>query len=392
MVQQLTIRNLPLGDLKPAKYNPRKDLKPGDPEWDKLARSISEFGLVEPLVWNERTGNLVGGHQRLKVLKSQGIETVPVAVVDLELEQEKALNVALNKIAGDWEPTPLADLLSELSNNGLLEVTGFEEAELEALIDELTPRSLDDLVDPEIDEVNVESVTKLGDVWQLGDHRLICGDCTDASVMAQVMQEQRAAVAFADPPYNVGYEYADTDDNRSEDDYRDFCQQWFAVLQGVSEKQIVTPGPMNLSQWIKQGAIHAIGIWQKVNGHGGSKIAMFTRWEPLLFLGERWRRGREGDVFSYATERTNEVEDHTCPKPLKLLGDLVESYSKPRDLWVDPFLGSGTTLIACEQLGRKCYGIELSPHYCDLIVRRWETLTGRKAERVTDGQTDQADT
>ena len=146
----MEVRDLPVSSLKPAKYNPRKDLQPGDPEWDKLARSITEFGLVEPLVWNELTGNLVGGHQRLKVLKSQGVETVPVAVVSLDASQEKALNVALNKIAGDWEPTPLADLLSALSNEGLLELTGFDEAELDKLISDFAPMDFES--QPRLDE------------------------------------------------------------------------------------------------------------------------------------------------------------------------------------------------------------------------------------------------
>lgn len=132
----MDIKTVPIGDLNPAPYNPRKDLKPGDPEYERLKKSIETFDLVEPVIWNKRTGNVVGGHQRLKVLKARGDKEVTVSVVDLDAKQEAALNVALNKISGEWDFPKLKDLLVDLDDGDFdLTLTGFDEAELKRLID-----------------------------------------------------------------------------------------------------------------------------------------------------------------------------------------------------------------------------------------------------------------
>src|SRR5690606_16211160 len=128
------IATIPVSEIQFAPYNPRKDLKPGDPEYDALRRSIEQFGNVVPVVWNKRTGNLVGGHQRMKVLLELGATEVPAVVVDLDLVQEKTLNVALNKIQGEWDRDLLGQLLKELDAEGTLELTGFEHSEFEALL------------------------------------------------------------------------------------------------------------------------------------------------------------------------------------------------------------------------------------------------------------------
>jgi ParB-like chromosome segregation protein Spo0J len=143
----MRIERVPLNKINPAPYNPRRDLKPGDPDYEKLKRSIDTWGLVEPLVWNKRTGNLVGGHQRLKILQEQDVTEVEVSVVDLDQTSEKALNVALNKIEGDWEPKRLAALLEELDAETDLTLTGFGHEELDRMLTELIPQDLDALLD-----------------------------------------------------------------------------------------------------------------------------------------------------------------------------------------------------------------------------------------------------
>jgi ParB-like chromosome segregation protein Spo0J len=150
--KMMEIRKIPINDINPAPYNPRKDLKPGDSEYEKLKRSIDEFDLVEPLVWNETTGNLVGGHQRLKILVDRGDKEVEVSVVHLDDEHEKALNIALNKIQGDWDYTKLKDLLEELDTGNIdIELTGFDNDELEKLMTQIyEPANIDDLLE-EID-------------------------------------------------------------------------------------------------------------------------------------------------------------------------------------------------------------------------------------------------
>jgi ParB-like chromosome segregation protein Spo0J len=142
------VRKIPIGQLNPAAYNPRKDLQPGDPEYEKLKKSIQEFGYVEPIVWNKRTGNIVGGHQRYKVLLDMGMSEIDCVVVDLDEEKEKALNIALNKISGDWNTTLLKDLLREIDNSSIdITITGFDEEEIEALMTNTAPMDIDELLE-----------------------------------------------------------------------------------------------------------------------------------------------------------------------------------------------------------------------------------------------------
>ena len=194
-------------DLIPADYNPRKDLKPGDPEYDKLKRSMEQFGYVEPVIWNKTTGRVVGGHQRLKVLMDMGVTEVECVVVDLDEEREKALNIALNKISGDWDKDKLMLLISDLQGADFdVSLTGFDPAE----IDDLFKDSLKDGVkDDEFDvdaELQKPTITKAGDVWTLGRHRLVCGDSTKPETFALLMESLKANLVITDPPYNVNYE------------------------------------------------------------------------------------------------------------------------------------------------------------------------------------------
>lgn len=171
----MRVERVPIDKINPAAYNPRKDLQPGDPEYDKLQRSIERFGFVEPLVWNERTGNLVGGHQRFKILVARGDTEIEVSVVDLDEAEERALNVALNKIEGEWDQEKLRELLAGLESRGFdLSLTGFSDDEIDNLLSDLEQPSDDD----EVPEPGGEVITQPGDVWTLGRHHLMCGDST----------------------------------------------------------------------------------------------------------------------------------------------------------------------------------------------------------------------
>jgi DNA modification methylase len=212
-----------------AQYNPRKDLKPGDPEYEKLRRSIEEFGFVEPLVWNERTGNLVGGHQRLKILLAQGVRDVQVSVVNLDDQRERALNIALNKISGDWDNEKLKDLLEELDTGDFdVELTGFTETEIEDL---MTQFNVDDGEEQEkfdpakaLQEI-IEPRIKPGEVWQLGVHRLICGDSTDLEIWNRLLSGSKVDLVVTSPPYNVGIKYASYKDKQARENYLDFLRK-----------------------------------------------------------------------------------------------------------------------------------------------------------------------
>ena len=180
-------------DLIPADYNPRKDLKPGDPEYDKLKRSMEQFGYVEPVIWNKTTGRVVGGHQRLKVLMDMGVTEVECVVVELDEEREKALNIALNKISGDWDKDKLMLLISDLQGADFdVSLTGFDPAE----IDDLFKDSRKDRVKEDDFDVDAElenpAITKAGDVWTLGRHRLVCGDSTKAETFSLLMDGLKA--------------------------------------------------------------------------------------------------------------------------------------------------------------------------------------------------------
>jgi len=186
-------------------------LRPGDPDYEKLKRSIAEFDCVEPLVWNRRSGNLVGGHQRLKVLIARGDSEVPCVVVDMPPEREKALNLALNKISGDWDKDKLARLLDELVQVPEFDVglTGFDVPEVSQLLDRLLPEDAEDDgfdVEKELEAIQ-EPQTTPGELIELGPHRVLCGDCTEPQDVARLMGEATAQLIFTDPPYGVRLMY-----------------------------------------------------------------------------------------------------------------------------------------------------------------------------------------
>lgn len=203
----MRIETLPVAKLTPADYNPRKDLQPGDPEYEKLKRSLEEFGYVEPVIWNKTTGHVVGGHQRLKVLIDTGATEVDCVVVELNAEKEKALNIALNKINGDWDKEKLALLIADLKGSDFdVSLTGFEPVELDAMFKDAQRGAVaDDDFDVEA-ELKEPAITHRGDLWQLGRHRLVCGDSTDPAVYALLMDNKLANLVVTDPPYNVDYE------------------------------------------------------------------------------------------------------------------------------------------------------------------------------------------
>lgn len=225
-----------ISKLNPAEYNPRKDLKPGDPEYEKLKRSIQEFGYVEPIIWNSKTGNVVGGHQRLKILKEQGIKEIECVVVDMDEQREKALNIALNKVRDEWDLPLLKDLLQELDKSMFdISLTGFYAVEIDELFTQIHDKEVkEDSFDAEkaAEEIK-EPVTKYGDIWLLGRHRLMCGDATLLHDILTLMDGRRTNLCITDPSYNVDYEGATKDklkianDKMSSQKFYEFLLQSF---------------------------------------------------------------------------------------------------------------------------------------------------------------------
>ena len=193
----MNIKTIPINQINPATYNPRADLKPDHPEYQKLKRSVEEFGLVDPLIINERTGNLIGGHQRFKVIQDLGYTEVEVVVVDLPIEKEKALNIALNKIQGHWDEEKLISILDELCELPEFDIScaGFDQSEISGLHDKYTDtKDGDDFdVDAEINNID-KPVTQKGDLIKIGSHRILCGDSSDIESLEKLFEGHKATL------------------------------------------------------------------------------------------------------------------------------------------------------------------------------------------------------
>lgn len=384
-------------DLIPADYNPRKDLKPGDPEYDKLKRSMEQFGYVEPVIWNKVTGRVVGGHQRLKVLMDMGVTEVECVVVELNDEREKALNIALNKISGDWDKDKLMLLISDLQGADFdVSLTGFDPAE----IDDLFKDSLKDgIKDDEFDvdaELQKPTITKAGDVWTLGRHRLVCGDSTKPETFALLMESLKANLVITDPPYNVNYEGGAgkiKNDNMENAAFYDFLLAAFQNTEEVMADDASiyvfhadTEG-LNFRKAFTDAGFYLSGtcIWKKQSLVLGRSPYQWQH-EPILFGWKKkgrhqWYTGRkEFTIWEFDKPKKN--KDHPTMKPIPLLAYPILNSSMSNAIVLDPFGGSGSTLIACEQTDRVCRTIELDEKFCDVIVKRYIEQVG-KADDVS---------
>jgi DNA modification methylase len=384
-------------ELLPADYNPRKDLKPGDPEYDKLKRSIEQFGYVEPVIWNKVTGRVVGGHQRLKVLIDMGITEVDCVVVEMDAEKEKALNIALNKISGEWDKDKLALLITDLQGADFdVSLTGFDSAELDALFkDSIKDGIHDDDFDVET-ELKKPPITKLGDVWTLGRHRLVCGDSTKTDTFDLLMAGAKANLVITDPPYNVNYEGNAgkiKNDNMANDAFYSFLLSAFQNTEAVMADDASiyvfhadTEG-LNFRRAFSDAGFFLSGccIWKKQSLVLGRSPYQWQH-EPVLFGWKKkgkhqWYTGRkETTIWEFDKPKKN--GDHPTMKPIPLLAYPIMNSSMSNTLVLDPFGGSGSTLIACEQSDRSCYTIELDEKFCDVIVKRYIEQVG-SADKVS---------
>ena len=447
MEQNLRTEKRKLGALIAADYNPRKALTPDDAEYQKIKNSILEFGYVDPIIVNE-DGTIIGGHQRCTVLKDLGYTEVDVVVVSLDKQREKALNIALNKITGEWDEVKLKDLLLDLDLGDFdISLTGFEQDDLSELVDKLAiePEAQDD--DFNEDEALAEvadPVTKRGDIWVLGRHRLMCGDSTSQDDMATLMQGEMADLIITDPPYNVNYgdkaemldEYLPSKGHRNTNHIKN------DNMDNVSFYEFMLATYQSAYEYMRAGAtiyvFHAEStghIFRQAFLDAGLKLAQCLIWEKNSFvLGRQdyqWRHEpclygwKEGAAHYFINDRTQDtvlLEDdidldamkksdlvayikqlreayrdktsviyenkptrndiHPTMKPIALVGKFMTNSSKSGWNVLDLFGGSGSTLMAAEQLGRTAFLMELDEKFCDVIVKRWEDYTGMKAERI----------
>ena len=378
-------------DLLPADYNPRKDLKPGDAEYEKLKRSIEQFGYVEPVIWNQTTGRVVGGHQRLKVLMDMGMTEVDCVVVAMDEDKEKALNIALNKISGDWDKDRLALLIADLQGADFdVSLTGFEPAE----IDDLFKDTLKDGVKDDDFDVGAElekpTMTKPGDIWTLGRHCLICGDSTKAETYDLLMGSTKANLVITDPPYNVNYEGSAgkiKNDNMADEAFYNFLLDAYTQMHSAMADDASiyvfhadTEG-LNFRRAFADAGFYLSGccIWKKQSLVLGRSPYQWQH-EPCLYGWKKngkhqWYTGRkETTIWEFDKPKKN--GDHPTMKPIPLLVYPIMNSSMSNSVVLDPFGGSGSTLIACEQTDRICYTIELDEKFCDVIVKRYIEQVG----------------
>ena len=386
----MEIKELSLKELKPAAYNPRKKLKKGDKEYEKIKQSLLKFGYVDPIIVNEDL-TVIGGHQRLTVLKDLDYETAKCVIVNLPKEDEKALNIALNKITGQWDEALLADLLLDLQESDFsLDLTGFEPPEIDDILSNVHDKELsEDEFDVE-EELKKPTVSRHGDIWQLGKHRVICGDSTKAETYKQLLDDRKANLVVTDPPYNVDVEETAgkiLNDNMSDGDFYQFLLSMFTQVENHMEDDASiyvfhadTEG-LNFRKAFKEAGFYLSGccIWKKNSLVLGRSPYQWQH-EPCLY---GWKKKGKHQWFSdrkqttiWEYDRPKSSEDHPTMKPIQLMAYPIQNSSMRGTIVLDPFLGSGSTLIAADQTGRVCYGIELDEKFVDVIVKRYIEVTG----------------
>jgi prophage lambdaW4, DNA methylase len=386
----MEIKELPLKELKPAAYNPRKKLKKGDKEYEKIKQSLLKFGYVDPIIVNEDL-TVIGGHQRLTVLKDLDYETAKCVIVKLSKEDEKALNIALNKITGQWDDALLADLLLDLQESDFnLDLTGFEPPEIDNILSNVHDKELsEDEFDVE-EELKKPTVSRRGDIWQLGKHRVICGDSTKSETYDQLLGDKKANLVVTDPPYNVDVEETAgkiLNDNMSDGDFYQFLLSMFTQVENHMETDASiyvfhadTEG-LNFRKAFKDAGFYLSGccIWKKNSLVLGRSPYQWQH-EPCLY---GWKKKGKHQWFSdrkqttiWEYDRPKSSKDHPTMKPIQLMAYPIQNSSMRGTIVLDPFLGSGSTLIAADQTGRVCYGIELDEKFVDVIVKRYIEVTG----------------
>jgi DNA modification methylase len=410
--------------LRPNKRNARTHSKK---QTSQVASSIIQFGWTYPILVDEER-QIICGHARWEAAKQLGLKKVPVLVMQgLSDAEKRALAIADNKIPinAGWDRSVLATELGELASllpecNLELDITGFEPAEIDGL--------MADFRDPERDpgdepcEIADQPISRRGNLWQCGQHRLLCGDACDPADWSSLMGRNPAAMVFADPPYNVRItawlnhgkikhrEFAFASGEMSPSEFADFLERWMRLAAKFSEN-----GSLHFvcMDWRHLGEMHRAGqevfgtlqnlvVWNKTNAGQGS---FYRSQHELIFVYkngdtphlnniELGRHGRNrSNVWTYAGVNTfrkgrlDELTIHPTVKPVALVADAIKDCSRRGDIVLDPFMGSGTTMLAAEKVGRRAYGMEIDPLYVDAAIRRWQAFTRRDAVLDATGQT-----
>lgn len=421
MKPKAQIEYKPLGALRELPGNPRTIKKD---QFEKLKTSLqnnADYFEARPLILSDRTGELVilAGNQRYKAAKALGMTEVPtITLHGLTEEREREIIIRDNVNNGEWD----MDALANEWDAGQLQDWGVDLPELQSvteIVEDEAPKA----------EPDEEPITKLGQIWQLGKHRLMVGDSTKADQVAALMDGEKANLLVTDPPYNVAYESNDgkkiQNDNMGDDNFRAFLTDamlaadgvmkpgasfyiWHADSEGFNFRYSVKAAGWTLRQaiiWVKNALvlgrqdyqwIHEPCLYGWKDGAGHyfrdirSETTVFDDEKPIDELSNKelkelvanYRAALPTSVIR--ENKPSKSEEHPTMKPVKLIARLVANSSRERERVLDIFGGSGTTMIACEQLGRSCYMMELDPHYADVIIERWQNFTGQTAELIKE--------
>ena len=387
------VQTIKIDQLKPFEKNPREH---SDNQIKNIVKSITKFGFVNPILVNKKDNTIIAGHGRLLAAKQLNMTEVPVLMLDhLSQKQINELIVADNALTlqGGWDLSLLSEVLSGLDDLEYLELPTLDEETEET-----------EVVEDEVPE-KVETICKKGDIWQLGEHRLMCGDSTNADDVAKLMNGEKADIAFTSPPYNAGQtpseltmkkksKYQNDEDNKSSDEYCNFLTSFttnslVAAQYSFVNIQSLTNNKISLIDYLfKMKDFYADTIiWDKIHGQPAMAenvlnsvfeyVHVFST-KANRAIGTKSFRGTIDNIVHISKQNNNEYSKiHNATFPIDFAAFFIKNFAN--NSVVDLFGGVGTTLIACEQLNRKCFMMELDPHYCDVIIARWEKLTNKKA-------------
>jgi DNA modification methylase len=391
----MEIKQVGISDLNPAPHNPRTHPQKAI---ERLTKSIEQFGFTNPILVQEGTNTVIAGHARLKASEKAGLQEVPVIFLNMDDVTAKAYNIADNRLAEltEWDFPALKDLITEIDTGAIdIELTGFSEVELKDIVDyDIAPPDEKDDVVPEVDES--DPICKMGDLWQLGRHRLLCGDATKKEDVERLMGGKKADMVFTDPPYGMNhdpkmslnvvrkgnwkskpkaYEKVIGDDKPFNPncvlDVFSYCPEVFLWGADYYAKQLPCSG-----SWF---------VWDKRHKLEGIK---FTSSEFELCWSKQKHLRQIARVRWMGLCGTEQEHDHCrchpTQKPTLLCEWFIEKYSDEGGHIVDLFAGSGSTLIACEKTARVAFVSEIAPNYCDVIIKRWEDYTGEKAVKLNN--------
>jgi DNA modification methylase len=410
----LVLVDVPIDELRPDPANPRRI---SDAQLEALTRSLKEYGFIQPVLARREDKTVIGGHQRLIAARRLGYKTVPTVFLDLSVEQARVLNVALNQISGDWDRELLARLLADLKpvEDIDLTLTGFAEDELAKLLKSLDARDKKERVedfdlDAALEAAQSAPRAQPGEIWALGDHRLMCGDSTNPSDVERLMAGEKASLLATDPPYLVDYQADNHPASKANkgrknkdkhwDDYHDpetsveffksFLRaafphlrpntafyQWHADKRRMLVEQAWRESGLFLHQaivWVKARAVltHSHFLWQSEPCLYGWLEGQQPKRKPPANASNVWQLDQRGESMGI----------HPTQKPVEVFLRPIEWHTEIGDVCYEPFSGSGTQIIAAEKLSRRCFAMEQEPRYVDVAVLRWEAFSGEKARRL----------